>query len=102
MAFINSSEARSQGLLAGRQARCDCGKLCPSDGPAPGFKGEAPFFVYRGPGSKEALDTCRCGYASVAHTPEVRARNRALKCETFEARGPSEFDSFYCGCRGCD
>lgn len=101
-AFINAGAAREQGLLAGRQARCECGALRPSDGPAIGFKGELPFFVYRGEGSREALDICRCGYATAAHTPEVRSRNRALTCETFEPRGPHEFDSFYCGCRGWD
>lgn len=100
---ITAAQAREQGLLVGRVARCPhCLTECPSDGEAPGYKGELPFFEYRGPGSREALDTCKCGYARKAHEPEVRARNRALKCETFDLRGPAEFDLFYCGCRGWD
>ena len=30
------------------------------------------------------------------------ARNERVKCKAFVARGPAEFDKFYCGCRGWD
>lgn len=80
--------------LASRNARCSCGRVAPSDPKA------LAFFEYCGPGAREATDICVCGYASVAHTPEVMARNKALKCTTFTPRGPREFDRYYCGCRG--
>lgn len=81
--------------LTKRTAKCGCGRTEPSS------KALA-FFEYCGPGSRDALDICTCGYASVAHTPEVMARNKALKCTTFTARGPRDFDRFYCGCWGWD
>lgn len=70
------------------------------------------FFNYRGPGSREALTICQCGYAYVAHTAEGRARNvpsnrRTVvedgRCKTgFVLRGPNATDTYYCGCRGWD
>ncbi len=81
--------------LTGRTAKCSCGNANPSST-------KLPFFEYCGPGSRTATDICKCGYAAVAHTPEVMARNKALKCTTFEARGPLQFDRQYCGCRGWD
>lgn len=97
---ITTTQARERGLLAGRTARCTCGRECPSEGPMPGFK-DIAFLEYLGPGSKHAVASCSCGYAEVAHTAEVRARNSYI-CEAFAARGPHEFDSYYCGCRGWD
>ena len=82
--------------LTGRQAKCSCGRLEPSDAK------RLAFFEYCGSGSPEATNICTCGYASVAHTPEVMARNARLKCQSFTPRGPREFDRFYCGCRGWD
>jgi hypothetical protein len=88
--------------LAGRTAKCSCGKTQPSGA-------RLAFFEYCGPGSREAVDVCRCGYFLCAHTTEGMARNVASnrrtvielgKCTGFAARGPLEFDRFYCGCRG--
>jgi hypothetical protein len=68
-----------------------------------------PFWEDRGPGSKWALEGCvHCGYSIVAHEPAAQVwkngktavENRG--CPGFEARGPHEFDAFYCGCRGWD
>lgn len=81
--------------LAGRTAKCSCGNMSPSSL-------SLPFFEYWGPGSREALNICQCGYAFVAHTPEVMDRNKKLTCTAFVARGPREFDRYYCGCRGWD
>ncbi len=82
--------------LTDRQARCPCGRLAPSDPKA------LAFFEYCGPGSREATDICKCGYSVVAHVPEVMARNKGLKCINFVARGPLEFDRWYCGHSGWD
>ncbi len=91
--------------LSHRQARCYCGLIRPSDSE------HLAFFEYRGPGSPTATDHCKCGYHLVAHDiGECRKRvasNQLTivelgKCKGFEARGPHEYDSFYCGCRGWD
>ncbi len=81
--------------LTGRIAKCSCGNAQPSST-------KLPFFEYCGPGSPTATNICKCGYAAVAHTPEVMARNKGLKCTNFEPRGPLQFDRQYCGCRGWD
>ena len=89
--------------LTGRLAKCSCGRTVPSD-----LK-QCAFFEYCGPGSRVAAESCKCGYAFVAHTVEGMARNvpsnrktviEQGKCSGFVARGPLEFDSYYCGCRG--
>ena len=78
--------------LTERQARCGCGKLVASD------PDKAAFYEFRGIGSRYATDLCECGYTKSAHEkPHI-----AAKCQNFIARGPHEFDSFYCGCRGWD
>lgn len=57
-----------------------------------------PFFEYQGAGSREATQKCKhCGYYEVAHGP-----NSNCRCKKFEAKGPHEFDKFYCGCHGWD
>jgi len=83
--------------LVGRKAKCTCGRTEKS-------KLTLPFFEFRGIGSREAVDICKhCRYASVAHTPQVMDNNNIhLKCKTFEAVGPWETDSFYCGHAGWD
>ena len=74
-------------------------------------QGRLAFFEYRGPGSRYATALCKCGFSTTAHDPEAMARNvpnnrltviERGKCEGFQARGPHEFDSYYCGCRGWD
>lgn len=84
--------------MAGRTARCSCGKTKPSDS-----WHTLPFFEFRGDGSPSATESCKhCGYFRVAHTPEAMARNNGLKCVNFESHGAWGFDSYYCGCRGWD
>jgi hypothetical protein len=83
-----------------RQARCPyCGTTKPSD---PGL----PFFEDRGEGSRHATTLCHCGYALAAHDDDPRhahvMRNCADAMKGKGPRGPHEFDSFYCGCRGWD
>jgi hypothetical protein len=73
--------------LEGRLAECMCGNKEPSST-------NLAFFEFRGVGSRSAVETCECGYYEVAHP------NRY--CEQFKPRGPYEFDTFYCGCRGWD
>ncbi len=92
--------------LRHRQARCGCGAIEASDCK------KLAFFEYRGDGSPAALTSCKkCGYHAVAHDPEeCRKRvpsNRLTvveqgKCPGFEAHGPWEFDTFFCGCAGWD
>ncbi len=91
--------------LSGRQAICTCKRTVPSSM-------DLAFFEYRGPGSRVAAETCKCGYARCAHDPEQMARNvpnnrktviELGKCKGFEARGAYEFDAYYCGhCHGWD
>ncbi len=91
--------------LTGRRAKCCNTGIQPSGQ-------ELAFFVYCGPGSREATDICKCGYHRDAHDPEVMAArvpsNRKTvvelgKCKTgFVARGPLEFDRYYCGHAGWD
>ena len=102
--------------LTGRTARCayGCGSTRPSDDP----RGLA-FFEYRGPGSKDATERCKCGFFKCAHEVEYKqrislpfelkspfGRRKTVvedgKCQGFEPRGAAEFDSYYCGCRGWD
>lgn len=86
----------SENVAVARVAKCGCGRAEPSSK-------HLAFFQDRGPDSKDAQHTCKqCHYYDVAHTPEVMARNKNLKCTDFEPHGAFEFDSFYCGCRGWD
>lgn len=91
-----------KGPLAGRVARCSCGKAELSSP-------KLPFFEFCGAGSREAAEVCMCGYNQLAHDPEFTKRNcekRTVveqgKCLGFLARGPRKYDRFYCGCRGWD
>ena len=75
--------------LTGRQARCpDCMKSVASDY-------SLPYFKYRGPGSFDDLNICKCGFHRDLHG------KKHLNHE-FESRGPMPHDSFYCGCLGWD
>lgn len=90
-----------------RVAKCTyCGSLRPSS-----EHESLAFFEFHGEGSREATETCKCGYHMMAHDPAEMARNvpnnrqtvvEQGKCKGFEPRGPRETDSFYCGCRGWD
>ena len=79
-----------------RKAQCSCGQVVPSSK-------SLPFFESTAEGSRDAVESCKhCGYFRVAHTPEVIAKNKSLKCTNFEPHGAYEFDRYYCGCRGWD
>jgi len=90
--------------LVGRLAKCGCRRTEPSST-------DLAFFEYRGLGSERATIQCKCGYFECAHDPAYMARNVPSNrrtvveqglCTGFVARGPFEFDSYYCGCRGWD
>lgn len=77
----------------------------------PSTDADLAFFEYTGLGSPDATDRCVCGYHRVAHDPEEMAKrvpgNRTTvvqdgKCTGFRARGPAQYDRYYCGCRGWD
>lgn len=59
-----------------------------------------PFFEYRGPGSIWAETFC--GTCGMGYTSHQRPGAGRQPCGAFVARGPAEFDAFYCGCRGLD
>jgi hypothetical protein len=78
--------------LTGRVARC-----CNADSERPSST-DLAFFEYRGPGSKRSMEQCECGYLRIAHDkPHVQRQ-----CEGFTPRGPFQYDTYYCGCRGWD
>lgn len=82
--------------LTGRQARCGCGEVRPSDP-------DLAFFEFRGEGSWAAQNVCKtCRYAKKAHETENWARSNGKVCDSFQPHGAYEFDTFYCGCRGWD
>lgn len=101
----NADEAaEAQPDLTGRTARCSCKNTAPSST-------SLPFFEYRGPGSKESFGVCKCGYSKSAHDSEEMKRtvrgksvieDGRCKIGRFEARGPAEFDSYFCGHSGWD
>ena len=75
--------------LTGRRARCQCGHE--ADSATPGLA----FLEYQGPGSEYAVESCRCGYARVAHEPVHPHTGRAgISDHVFESRGPAELDRF--------
>ena len=83
--------------LMGRLARCSCGNTKPSSV-------SLAFFEYLGPGSPESLEYCKCGYGIKVHQlpRPLPGHLQGRLCDTFTPRGPSEFDHYYCGCRGWD
>ena len=92
--------AITQDQLAGRTAKCQCGKTQPSD-----FS--LTFFEYRGEGSRVAQERCGiCAYAPIAHERALQPGNEHLKHiadgHEFTPAGGQDLDIFYCGCRGWD
>jgi hypothetical protein len=85
-------------------AVCTCGEERPST--APWLFG----YEFRGAGSPAADHSCRhCGYHRLAHDPEYTKGNVSTTtvvedgiCPGFEARGPWEMDTYYCGHGGWD
>jgi hypothetical protein len=99
MAETNAKIAAEREAWTGRWAKCSCGRTEPS----------TEDLAFRQTAAQRAHDRCaQCGYAEVAHTPEVRARKHLVwkmgDGHEFVATDPStfEFDTFYCGCRGWD
>lgn len=86
--------------LSARQAKCYCGRTEPSDSRIAAMG----FFEYRGAGSDSAVHHCgTCGYYDTAHlTINPLTGREGITEHDFVQRGASEFDSFYCGCRGWD
>ena len=86
--------------MSARMARCHCGTEAPS--------AKSLFaFEDRSAGSRDAEETCVCGFFRVAHEYEAhRVEPRGLvergQCNGFVARGPKDDDLFYCGCKGWD
>ena len=94
-------------FLTGRTAKCRCGSATPSAKAS----AERAMFEYCGPGSRIGTEICQCGYANTAHTAHGMAGNvpsnrRTVieqgKCSGFVARGPLEFDCYWCGCGNTD
>lgn len=86
--------------LAGRVARCHCGKEVASST-------ELAFFEYRGPGSTASRSCRNCRFAEIAHTPDAtyvnsnrRNPNICAHYEPMDEGWPT--DIFYDGCRGWD
>jgi hypothetical protein len=99
-----TTPAEDQSYHLGRKARC-CGVKSERSSME---RDKLAFYEYRGPGSQFAVEGCTCGFARMAHKgeetrPQVRRacikKNGELK---FVERGPHEYDSYYCGCRGWD
>lgn len=84
-----SEPADAKPDLTGRTATCSGHAPKPSS-----F--DLAFFEFLGAGSRNATEICKCGYTKIAHD------NGRVKCKQFIARGPAEFDRYYCGCRGWD
>lgn len=85
--------------LADRFAKCSCGATAKSS------EGLA-FFEYLGESSNRAKTSCRnCSYGVNTHlelNPSTgRAGHKFGACE-FQPKGASEYDGYYCGCRGWD
>lgn len=92
-----SEVAAQQPQLQSRKARC-CGP-----GTIVDSRPDLPFFEFRGEGSFDATERCKCGYMQGAHdiTPKPpHLHNRC--CDNFTPRGPAEFDLYYCGHGGWD
>lgn len=86
------STARPTPDLAGRKARCDCGRTTPSST-------SLSRFEYRGLGSGSADDVCICGYHQLAHRADIQNAVAALRdCPGFRPRGDLGDDGYWCGC----
>lgn len=86
--------------IEGRQAKCaQCGKLTPS-------KFNLPFFVPKGIDSRWAQDHCVCWFHRTAHERTDYTDTFKKRCcddfTSIASQGGSEFDEYYCGCRGWD
>jgi hypothetical protein len=84
--------------LAGRIAKCGCGKTRSSE------DAHLPFFEYQGPGSNSAELSCaKCGMYKVVHQAINPSTGRpGVTDHEFTRRGDVGYDKFYCGCYGWD
>lgn len=90
--------AETKPSLEGRKACCSYGKHRIVDS-----SWSLAFFEYHGPGSPSAEHQCVCGYTESAHQLEpIGTATYEIRCRNFVARGPSQYDRYYCGCRGWD
>lgn len=98
----SSIVARSGPDLSNREATCYCTKPPVKSDPE-----RLAFFEYRGPGSKAATEYCKCGMARSIHQdqtdiPKWNIINNRITRHDFVAKGPQQYDLYYCGCRGWD
>lgn len=89
--------------LTGRVAECAYLPRGHADRPS---SYDLAFFEYRGPGSREATQYCKCGMSRTAHDDAGRIAPRKYAmlmrgCAGFTAKGPQN-DKHYCGCHGWD
>jgi hypothetical protein len=91
--------------LEGRMARCAYKPHGHADRPS---SLDLPFFEFRGEGSSDATEKCKCGMRKSVHDKHggrIPAKQYAMLvkgCEGFQANGPHDFDRYYCGCHGWD
>lgn len=86
----------SENTSTTRIARCSCGAERPS----------SPSLAFFESAESSDIGRCVCGYAEVAHSPEVRERPHMRRTmgdgHPFTQRPIADHDRFYCGCRGWD
>jgi hypothetical protein len=68
----NCTEQVEAPSLAGRIARCDCGNTQPSSL-------KLAFFEFKGDGSREATEKCKCGAIDRLHLPYWEARIKVVR-----------------------
>lgn len=81
--------------LENRVAKCVCGKTAASDD-----SGKLAYFEFQGEGSERGRKICKnCGMGAAWHTNKD-PHEWNPSCDSFEAIGSFEFDSYYCGHAG--
>lgn len=88
--------------LTGREANCAYG-----DHAVKPSSLDLAFFEFRGEGSREATEICKCGFSKKPHDDnggKIPPRRYAghKGCAGFTPKGPQARDKYYCGCRGWD
>lgn len=91
--------------LTGRMA--DCAYLPKGHATKPSSL-ELAFFEFRGAGSREATELCKCGLSKKPHDEnggKIPAHKYPIVrngCAGFDPKGAQERDRYYCGCHGWD
>lgn len=91
---MGGAETSRTAELAGRRARCRCGRTTLSSA-------VLEHFEYQGPGSRAATEVCICGYHKLAHHEDIQngAVSPTLRnCPGFQPRGDPGYDLYWCGC----